>query len=228
MLSRKSKYGLKALLVLAQEAGERPVLIARVWRGSEALPEEVPGSHPARAQAPRLCAQPEREGRRLLSAAEPADITFGEVIRVLEGPLAMCPVSARRRIRNAWSAWMNETCGVRLAMKEVRDATAQILDHDHPRRDERARRAQRRRPASSAQCLVMPPIPTPHHRSHPASCHRPVVVDAHVRRRRCPGRTHRIASKAPSLPLRGRPALAISPSIPFRRDRARLAAAHVR
>lgn len=60
---------------------------------------------------------------------KPTEITFGEVIRVLEGPLAAVPCVSRTAYMRCVECVDERTCGVRLAMKEVRDATARILDH---------------------------------------------------------------------------------------------------
>ena len=58
----------------------------------------------------------------------PDDITFGEVIRVLDGPLAAVPCVSQMAYMKCTECVDEQTCGVRLAMKEVRDATARILD----------------------------------------------------------------------------------------------------
>ena len=60
---------------------------------------------------------------------KPADITFGEVIRVLDGPLAAVSCVSQTAYMPCAECLDERTCGVRLAMKKVRDATAQILDH---------------------------------------------------------------------------------------------------
>jgi len=52
-----------------------------------------------------------------------------QVIRVLEGPLALIPCVSKTAYRRCDECLDEETCGVRLAMKEVRDATAHILDN---------------------------------------------------------------------------------------------------
>ena len=65
-LSNKSKYGLKALLILAREAGRGPVLIADL-AARDALPEEVSGGDPSRLEAPARGPEQEGEGRRLFS-----------------------------------------------------------------------------------------------------------------------------------------------------------------
>jgi DNA-binding IscR family transcriptional regulator len=51
------------------------------------------------------------------------------VIRVLEGPLALTPCVSVTAYRRCDECPDEDACGVRLAMKEVRDATASILDH---------------------------------------------------------------------------------------------------
>jgi len=63
------------------------------------------------------------------SLAKGADeITLGEVVRLLDGPLAPIPcVSATAYER--CSCPDEESCGLRIAMKQVRDAIAGILDN---------------------------------------------------------------------------------------------------
>jgi DNA-binding IscR family transcriptional regulator len=60
---------------------------------------------------------------------KPTEITVGQVIRVLEGPLALTPCVSQTAYRRCDECPDEEACGVRFAMKRVRDATARILDH---------------------------------------------------------------------------------------------------
>lgn len=60
---------------------------------------------------------------------KPTDITVGQVIRVLEGPLSLTPCISVTAYRKCDECLDEKTCGVHLAMKEVRDATVEILDH---------------------------------------------------------------------------------------------------
>jgi len=60
---------------------------------------------------------------------KPTEITVGQVIRVLEGPLALTPCVSQTAYRRCEECPDEDACGVRLAMKEVRDATARILDN---------------------------------------------------------------------------------------------------
>jgi DNA-binding IscR family transcriptional regulator len=51
------------------------------------------------------------------------------VIRVLDGPLALIPCVSQTAYMKCEECVDEETCGIRLAMKDVRDATAHILDN---------------------------------------------------------------------------------------------------
>ena len=57
------------------------------------------------------------------------DIRFGNVIRILEGPLALLPCVSQTAYQRCAECKDEETCGIRLLFKEVRDATAAILDN---------------------------------------------------------------------------------------------------
>jgi Rrf2 family protein len=57
-----------------------------------------------------------------------AEISLGQIVRVLDGPLA--PVKCVSQMAyEACGCPNEETCGLRLAMSDVRNAIAGILDH---------------------------------------------------------------------------------------------------
>jgi len=128
VLSRKSKYGLKALLVLAREAGHGPVLIAEL-ASREAIPKKFLEAILLELKRHGVVQSRKGKGGGYFLLRAPADITFGEVIRVLDGPLAAVPCVSQTAYMRCAECIDEPTCGVRLAMKQVRDATAQILDH---------------------------------------------------------------------------------------------------
>ena len=128
MLSRKSKYGLKALLVLAREAGKGPVLIAELAR-RDAIPQKYLEAILLELKRHGVVQSQKGKGGGYFLSRKPADVTFGEVIRVLDGPLAAVPCVSQTAYMKCAECIDEVTCGVRLAMKEVRDATAEILDH---------------------------------------------------------------------------------------------------
>ena len=148
MLSRKSKYGLKALLVLGQEAGRGrgPVLVSEL-AGRDAIPKKFLEAILLELKRHGLVQSQKGKGGGYFLRRKPADVTFGEVIRALDGPLAAVPCVSQTAYTKCVECVDEPTCGVRLAMKEVRDATARILDHA-TLADVNARVARKRRKSS--------------------------------------------------------------------------------
>jgi Rrf2 family protein len=128
VLSRKSKYGLKALLVLAEKSGAGPVLVSEL-AARDAIPQKFLEAILLELKRHGLVQSKKGKGGGYFLRRKPADITFGDVIRILEGPLAAVPCVSQRAYAQCTECVDEKTCGVRFAMKEVRDATAQILDH---------------------------------------------------------------------------------------------------
>jgi len=128
VLSRKSKYGLKALLALAQEAGRGPVLISEL-ADRDAIPKKFLEAILLELKRHGVVESKKGKGGGYFLRRKPSEITFGQVIRVLDGPLAAVPCVSQMAYMKCTECVDEETCGVRVAMKEVRDATAEILDN---------------------------------------------------------------------------------------------------
>src|ERR1700681_4878078 len=128
MLSRKSKYGLKALLVLAREAGRGPVLVSEL-ADRDRIPKKFLEAILLELKHRGLVESKKGKSGGYCARRRADDITFGEVIRILEGPLAAVPCVSQMAYMRCAECVDEQNCGVRLAMKEVRDATARILDH---------------------------------------------------------------------------------------------------
>ena len=116
------------MVVLAQRYGEGPVLISEI-----AAPERMPRKFLElillELKNHGLLQSKKGKGGGYFLRRKPAEITFGEVIRVLDGPLAAVPCVSKLAYMKCVECVDEQTCGVRLAMKEVRDATADILDN---------------------------------------------------------------------------------------------------
>jgi len=128
MLSKKSKYGLKALLALAEEEGRGPVQASELAE-RQRLPKKFLEAILLELKRHGLLQSKKGRGGGYVLNRKPGDITLGQVIRILNGPLALVPCVSQTAYMKCEECVDEETCGVRLAMKEVRDATAQILDN---------------------------------------------------------------------------------------------------
>jgi len=128
VLSRKSKYGLKALLTLAREQDRGPVLISDL-ADRDRIPKKFLEAILLELKRNGIVESRKGKGGGYFLRRKPEEITFGAVIRVLEGPLAWVPCVSQTAYMKCVECVDEETCGVRVAMKEVRDATAKILDN---------------------------------------------------------------------------------------------------
>lgn len=127
MLTRKSKYGLKALLMLAEEAGQGPVLVADLAE-RQRIPKKFLEAILLDLKRHGFLVSKKGKGGGYLLSRAPSTITVGQIIRVLEGPLALVPCASQTQYRRCEECVDEATCGVRVAMVEVRDATSRILD----------------------------------------------------------------------------------------------------
>ncbi|MGH7933555.1 MAG: RrF2 family transcriptional regulator [Candidatus Binataceae bacterium] len=127
MLSRKSKYALKALTVLAKEYGQGPILISDMAQREE-IPRKFLEIILLELRNAGILQSKKGKGGGYSLGHPPQHITLGHVIRVLDGPLAPLPCVSRTAYVRCRECRDERTCGIRMVMKEVRDATAQILD----------------------------------------------------------------------------------------------------
>ena len=127
MLSRKTKYGLKAVLALAHEEGRGPVLVSDL-ASRDALPKKFLEAILLELKRHGVVQSRKGKGGGYFLRRRSTDVTFGEVIRVLDGPLAAVSCVSQTAYMKCPDCIDEPTCGVRFAMKEVRDATARILD----------------------------------------------------------------------------------------------------
>jgi Rrf2 family protein len=128
MLSQKAKYALRALLMLAEQPEADMVMIADI-----AERENVPRKFleailvDLRKRGLLDSRRGKYGGYRL---AKPANaISFGEIIRIVDGPLAPLPCASKTGFRPCDDCTDANSCSVRWLMLQVRDATADILDN---------------------------------------------------------------------------------------------------
>jgi len=127
VLAQKSKYALRALLVLAKEYGQGPVLISDIAH-REALPQKFLELILLELRNHGILGSKKGKGGGYFLARRPELVHLGEVLRVLEGPLAPLPCVSKSAYVRCAECRDERTCGIRMVMKDVRDATARILD----------------------------------------------------------------------------------------------------
>src|SRR5262245_25576903 len=127
MLSMKAKYGLRALTVLAREYGRGPVLIADL-AATERIPRKFLELILLELKRKGVLQSKKGKGGGYHLSRPPATVSIGELIRALDGPLALLPCVSQSAYRRCDECIDETTCGIRSVTKEVRDQTAELLD----------------------------------------------------------------------------------------------------
>ena len=127
MLSQKAKYGLRALVELARaddaqvSAGELSVRAGAPRKFLEAILLELSRNQIVVSRRGKF------GGYTLARPA--AEVSFAEIIRIIDGPLALAPcVSPRLGFRKCADCPDLATCTLREALSRARDATADVLE----------------------------------------------------------------------------------------------------
>ena len=127
MLSQKARYALHALLVLAEKDGDEPMMIADVARKAGAprkFLELILLDLKRRGIVRSLRG---RAGGYMLGRA-PDKITFAEIIRVTNGPLALAPCVSATAYHRCSDCRDEKTCPLRDVLLAARNATADVLE----------------------------------------------------------------------------------------------------
>lgn len=127
MMTKKTKYALRALIQLARRDRQTPVLIAELAR-EERIPQKFLERILLDLKSRGVLRSQKGKGGGYFLARPPHEISLGDVLRFLDGPLA--PVSCVSQTAYAPCRECSDeaTCGIRSVMKEVRDAIADIVD----------------------------------------------------------------------------------------------------
>lgn len=128
MLTMKTRYALKALGVLSERGPGQATLIAEIAE-REGIPRKfLEAILRELRQHGLLLAQRGRGGGYRLRKP-PEQIALAEVVRALDGPLAPVPCLSRGAYERCPECKDEKTCGVRLILKELHEATAKVLEN---------------------------------------------------------------------------------------------------
>ena len=127
MLTKRSKYGLKALLLLAREHDRGPVLISELAE-RERIPKKFLELILLDLKHRGLVQSRKGPGGGYQLGRAPDLISIGEIIRILDGPLALLPCVSQTAYMPCEECESERDCAVRSVFKTVRDETSRILD----------------------------------------------------------------------------------------------------
>lgn len=127
MLSKKTKYGLKAMAYLARNVEFQPILISEISR-NESIPQKfLEGILLDLKNSGLLASKKGKGGGYYL--LKPADqISLASIIRVLDGPIALLPCVSINYYQKCDDCKDEETCSLNRVMMKVRDKTLKVLE----------------------------------------------------------------------------------------------------
>lgn len=127
MISQKARYALRALLVLTARGGESPMLISDIAESAK-IPRKFLEQILLELKKPGIV-RSHRGRSGGYSLGRPAkDISFADVLRVTDGPLALSPCVSVMAYRKCDDCFDEAVCAIRKALLVARDATAEILE----------------------------------------------------------------------------------------------------
>lgn len=127
MLSQKTRYAIRAMQYLSDRYGQGPVRLAEI-----AEQQKIPANFLTviLSELSRLGLVDSHRGKDggYQLALSPIDITYGDLIRVMRGSLALVPCASRFAHEKCNNCVEEGECRTRALMLQVRDRTAELLD----------------------------------------------------------------------------------------------------
>ncbi len=141
MLSKKSKYAIKALVRLARnEKSQKPLRISEISE-KEGIPRKFLEAILVELRNNGLVRSKLGASGGYYLAKPSEEIELSQIIRISGGPIAMLPCVSLNFYERCEECIDEETCGLRDVMLEVRDATLSILSEtslaDYIRREDK-------------------------------------------------------------------------------------------
>ncbi len=127
MMSQKAKYALRALVALCKVAPGESQMISEISR-DQAIPKKF--LEQILLELKRAGIVMSRRGRLggYVLLRSPDEVTFGEVLRLIDGPIAPLPCLSKIAYRRCVDCADEATCEIRHVFARVTIATREVLD----------------------------------------------------------------------------------------------------
>jgi Rrf2 family protein len=127
MISKKTKYAIKALIVLGKNVGQPPMQIVRIAE-EENIPKKFLEQILLEMRNAGILYSKKGAGGGYSLNKAPEDIQLSQIMRLIDGPIALLPCVSLNFYRSCEECKTEETCGIRDTFTDVRDAMLQILN----------------------------------------------------------------------------------------------------
>jgi Rrf2 family protein len=127
VLSQRTRYAIRALLHLGDRYGEGPVQLTEIAEAQNIPAKFLTVILSEMRRAGLVDTLRGKEGGYWL-ARPPEQVTYGEIVRLTRGSLALVPCAARLAYTPCENCIDEDKCRLHAVMLTVRDETARILD----------------------------------------------------------------------------------------------------
>ena len=127
MLSKRTKYGIKALVYLARKDKNIPINIAEISKSENISRKFLESILLTLKKSGILGSKKGKTGGYYL-IKEPSEVKMSTVLRVLEGPIAMVSCVSLNFYEQCDDCPNEDVCTVNALMRDVRDSTLSILN----------------------------------------------------------------------------------------------------
>lgn len=127
MLSQRTRYAIRALQHLADRYGEGPVPLSEIAEKQNIPAKFLTVILSEMSREGLVDTQRGRDGGYWL-ALSPIDISYGDIVRLTRGSLALVPCASRFAHEKCTNCLPEEECRLHRVMLRVRDETARVLD----------------------------------------------------------------------------------------------------
>ena len=127
MISKKAKYALKALKVLANNFEKGPTLIAHI-ADSETIPKKFLESILLELRNHGILQSLKGKGGGYYLRISPDEITFARIIRIIDGPIAPTLCVSLHFYGKCDDCKSEEECKLRSVLEKWRDANLSVLE----------------------------------------------------------------------------------------------------
>jgi Rrf2 family protein len=128
MLTNKGKYGLKALAHLASLPPGETAQSQEIAEANR-IPKKFLDAILGELRVAGLVRSKKGKGGGYMLARDPSEISVGNAIRVLDGPLAPIACASQTAYQPCLDCPDVPGCTVRLLMRRVRDLSSELLDN---------------------------------------------------------------------------------------------------
>ncbi len=126
MLSKKTKYAIHALVYLAKQFAQGPILISQI-AASEKIPQKFLETILLELKNAGILASKKGKGGGYYLLKKPEQVNIAEIVRLFDGPIGLIPCVTHKYYEHCEECKDEQTCGVRNIFTELRNATVTML-----------------------------------------------------------------------------------------------------